>query len=148
MKLRVMSRDKPGGAEVEECMCSLVGDENLSCIISFWGFPGGSDGKESASKQETQLWSLGQEDPLEKEMASHYNIFAWKSHRQQSLEGYSLRDPIVLGQRKTWVRLKLVWFLFVWSPKFCLLIIHPVDKISECCERPILLYLKKKIARD
>ena len=42
MILRVVSRDKPGGAEVEECMCSLVGDENLSCIISFWGFPGGS----------------------------------------------------------------------------------------------------------
>ena len=41
------------------------------------------------------------------------------------------------------MRLKLVWFLFVWSPKFCLLL-HPVDKISECCERPILLYLKKK----
>ena len=45
--------------------------------------------------------------------------------------------------------IKVVWFLFVWSPKFCLLILHPVDKISECCERPILLYLKKKkIARD
>ena len=43
------------------------------------------------------------------------------------------------------MRLKLVWFLFVWSPKFCLLIIHPVDKISECCKRPILLYLKKKL---
>ena len=45
-----MSRDEPDGAEVEKCMCSLVGDENLSCIISFWGFPGGSDGKESACK--------------------------------------------------------------------------------------------------
>ena len=42
------------------------------------------------------------------------------------------------------MRLKLVWFLFVWSPKFCLLL-HPVDKISESCERPILLYLKKKL---
>ena len=27
--------------------------------------------------QETQVWSLGQEDPLEKEMATHYSILAW-----------------------------------------------------------------------
>ena len=34
------------------------------------GFPGGSDGKESAL-QETRIQSLGQEDPLEKGMATH-----------------------------------------------------------------------------
>ena len=28
--------------------------------------------------QETQVQSLGQEDPLEKGMATHYNILAWK----------------------------------------------------------------------
>ena len=28
--------------------------------------------------QETQVWSLGQEDPLEKEMATHYSIIAWR----------------------------------------------------------------------
>ena len=28
--------------------------------------------------QETQVQSLGQEDPLEKEMATHYSILAWK----------------------------------------------------------------------
>ena len=28
--------------------------------------------------QETPVWSLGQEDPLEKEMAIHSNILAWK----------------------------------------------------------------------
>ena len=28
--------------------------------------------------QETQIWSLGWEDPLEKEMATHFNILAWK----------------------------------------------------------------------
>ena len=27
---------------------------------------------------ETQVWSLGQKDPLEKEMAAHYSILAWK----------------------------------------------------------------------
>ena len=28
--------------------------------------------------QETQVWSLGGEDPLEKEMATHSNILAWE----------------------------------------------------------------------
>ena len=28
--------------------------------------------------QETRLQSLGQEDPLEKEMATHYSILAWR----------------------------------------------------------------------
>ena len=32
---------------------------------------------------------LGQEDPLEKEMATHSSILAWKIHGQRSLVGYS-----------------------------------------------------------
>ena len=28
--------------------------------------------------QEIQAWTLGQEDPLEKEMAAHFSILAWK----------------------------------------------------------------------
>ena len=41
--------------------------------------------------QESQVQSLGQEDPLEKEMATHSSILAWenKSHGQSSPAGYS-----------------------------------------------------------
>ena len=39
-----------------------------------WGFPGDSDGKELPAMQETWLQSLGQEDPLEKSMATHSSI--------------------------------------------------------------------------
>ena len=28
--------------------------------------------------QEMQVWPLGQEDPLEKEMATHSSIFSWE----------------------------------------------------------------------
>ena len=35
--------------------------------------------------------SVGQEDPLEEEMAPHSSILAWKSHGQRSLAGYSPR---------------------------------------------------------
>ena len=42
-------------------------------------------------RQETRIQSLGWEDPLEKEMATHTGILAWekKSHGQRSLAGYS-----------------------------------------------------------
>ena len=39
--------------------------------------------------QETQVRSLGWEDPLEKRMATHSSIHAGKSHGQRSLAGYS-----------------------------------------------------------
>ena len=39
--------------------------------------------------QETQVQSVGQEDPLEKEVATHSSILAWEPHGQRSLAGYS-----------------------------------------------------------
>ena len=42
------------------------------------GFPGGSDGKESACNAGDQVRSLGQEDPLEKGMATQSSILAWR----------------------------------------------------------------------
>ena len=48
------------------------------CCLSHL-FPGGSDAKESTcSTQETQVWSLSWEDPLEKEMATHSSIPVWR----------------------------------------------------------------------
>ena len=42
------------------------------------GFPGASDSKEFAAMQETQVHSLGWEDPLEKGKATHSGILAWR----------------------------------------------------------------------
>ena len=39
--------------------------------------------------QEIWVWSLGGEDPLEKEMATHSSILAGKLHGRTSLVGYS-----------------------------------------------------------
>ena len=46
-----------------------------------WGFPAGAVVNYCLPRQEThtmQVRSLGQEDPLEEEMAIHSNILAWK----------------------------------------------------------------------
>ena len=46
------------------------------------GFPYGSVGKSPPVMEDTQemgVRSLGQEDPLEEEMATHFSILAWES---------------------------------------------------------------------
>ena len=46
-----------------------------------WGFTSGSAVQNLPAMQETQemqVWSLGREDPLEMDMATHSSIFAWK----------------------------------------------------------------------
>ena len=35
--------------------------------------------KNMSAKQETQVQFLGQVDPLEKEMATHFSVLAWKN---------------------------------------------------------------------
>ena len=42
------------------------------------GYPGDSGGKESPEMQESWVQSLCQEDPLEKGMATHFSILAWR----------------------------------------------------------------------
>ena len=42
------------------------------------GFPGGSVVENLPTMQETQVQSLGSEDPLEKEMATHSSILPWR----------------------------------------------------------------------
>ena len=42
-------------------------------------FPGGSVVKNLPAMQETQVQSLGREDPLEKKMATSASILAWEN---------------------------------------------------------------------
>ena len=50
----------------------------MSTVLPILYFPGGSDGKESASNAADPVQSLDQEDPLEKGMATHSSILAWR----------------------------------------------------------------------
>ena len=58
-----------------------VTHQQQSSYAIFKGFPGGPSGKESTAIQETRemrVRSLGQEDPLEKETATHSSLPAWE----------------------------------------------------------------------
>ena len=57
---------------------SLLQGLNPSLLL---GFHGSSDSKESACNAETWVQPLGWEDPLEKEMATHSSILAWRIPR-------------------------------------------------------------------
>ena len=61
--------------------------QNIIKIIINLGFPGGSVVKNLIAIQETQVQSLGWEDPLEKEMATPSTLLAWENPWTEELGG-------------------------------------------------------------
>ena len=57
---------------------SLKWDLSRHVIGLWYSFPDGSEVKSLPAIQETRVQSLGQEDPLEEEMAPHFSILAWR----------------------------------------------------------------------
>ena len=51
------------------------------------GFPSGSAVKNLLAMQETQVLSLGHEDPLKEEMATHYSVLVWKNPQTEGCDG-------------------------------------------------------------
>ena len=71
--------------------------------------------KHLSAMLETRVWSLGQEDPLEKEMATHSSTLAWKiPWTEESVRLQSIRSQRV---RHDWVTTLLyhTWLLFCWA---------------------------------
>ena len=64
------------------CMCSYRGNCMLQLTVSLsmvlFSLAFRIQVKNLPVMQETQVWSLGQEDPLEKGMANHSSILAWR----------------------------------------------------------------------
>ena len=68
-------------------VASFSDDGTFTNILTFWvvfissnkwGFPGGSDSKESACNAGDLGLIPSQEDPLEKGMVTHFSILAWR----------------------------------------------------------------------
>ena len=75
-----------------------LSNDRLTNTMVILGFPGGSDSEESESPAMRETWvrSLGLEDPLEKKMATHSSIHAWKipwseEHGLQSMGSQRVR---------------------------------------------------------
>ena len=107
----------------------------LPCFILHFlyspDFPGGSDIKGLPTMWETQVQSLGREDPLEKEMAAYSSTLAWKIP-QRSLVGYSPWDHKELDTTE-WLHF-LSWCSAqgLKSSLKCCIFLQPVqDKVSS-----------------
>ena len=59
--------------------------------------------------QETEVQSLGQEDPLEEEMATHSSIFAWEIPWTE--EPGRLQS---MGSQKSWIQLNSTTLLMTY----------------------------------
>ena len=83
MKGKGYSRKKTG----VQLYCPYSHSPNVlrACESYQEGFPGGSLVKNLPPQQETWVQSLGREDPLEEEMATHPVFLPGKSHGQRSL---------------------------------------------------------------
>ena len=82
--------------------------------------------------QETWVWSLGQEDSLEKEMATHSNILAWKISWTKSLIGPLLS---MRSQRADTTE-QLHWYWHISSTWASWWLKWYKERIRLQCERP------------
>ena len=118
----------PAVYEVSDCFTpspSLVivclFDSNCGCG---WGFPGGAEVKVSACNVGDLVRSLGREDPLEKEMATHSSILAWRIPWMEELGRLQStgRKESVITERLhftsclwVWIGISLwFWFAVPW----------------------------------
>ena len=62
--------------------------------------------------QETQILSLGLEDPLEKEMATHSDTLAWEIPWMEKPVGYSPWEATIYEVAKSRTRLRGFTFTF------------------------------------
>ena len=69
--------------------CWIFPAQELNPGLLHWASLVAQSVKNLPAVQETQVWSLGWEDPLEKEMATHSSIPAWEFHGRRRLVGYS-----------------------------------------------------------
>ena len=72
-----------------KCKQFETGNSILLFFLYFWVSLVAHMVRNSLAMQETQIWSLGWEDPLEKGMATHSSILAWRIPWIEELVGYS-----------------------------------------------------------
>ena len=58
-----------------------------------YSYPGDSAIKKLSTMQEMWVLSLGGEDPLEKEMATHSSVLAWRSTVHGAAKSQTQSDP-------------------------------------------------------
>ena len=88
-----------------QCLSLILYFVNIKMFINSYPIPGGSVVKNLPANAGDWVQSLGQEDPLEEEMATHSSILAWKTPwteepgRLQSMGLQRVRYDLVTNQQ-------------------------------------------------
>ena len=79
LALSILGMEEP--SRLQSMVSQRVRHDSATSLSLFKDFPGGVNGEESACqcKRHRRHRSLGQEDPLEEGMATHFSIVAWRS---------------------------------------------------------------------
>ena len=123
---------------------SLLG---LKPYLYFWLYIWGSVVKNSPAMQDTQVWSLAWKDALEKEIATHSSILAWKSPMDRGVW-----QAIVLDITTSWTQFSnwtttnctftsssiSISLLFKFYVKLKILNFLVASKFSPICEWKLL----------
>ena len=79
MKSALFTRTRTTCKDGQLLQCCHSEDIMFNSLSVLPGFPGGSAVKITPAMQETWVQSLGQEDPLEKKMATLSSMLAWET---------------------------------------------------------------------
>ena len=93
----------------------LASDSRFSTMEDWKGFPHNELVKNPPAMRETWVWSLGWEDPLEKEMANHSSILLENSMDRGAWQA------VVHGVAKSWTRLG-DWTELNWDECNCVVV--------------------------
>ena len=107
--------------------------------------------KNLPAMQKTWVQSLGWEDPLEKGMATHSSILAWKIHGQRSLVGYSpwgYREFGLTGQLSLFQLCTSELYLPFLIPKMKVMITSPQKSCYEDQKKMVCETLEQGLDRQ
>ena len=110
---RKNGRGRSGYKTLEQASGKVSAYNHWFLIIQ-WGFPGGSDGKGWVFNAGDSVRSLGQKDPLEKEMTTHSGIPAWRIPRTEEPGGLQSMGLQRVGH--DWVTNTFTFIMGFWCP--------------------------------
>ena len=85
--------------------------------------------------QETQVWSLGKEDPLEEEMETHASILAWRTPGTEEPGGLQstgwqrVKHDCMTGHTCSTYDNKLCTFIITSAPYECFVLFSKDNKV-------------------
>ena len=103
--------------------------QGICIYLNNLDFPGGPVVKNIPAMWETWVWSLGREDPLEEEMATHSSIFGWRIPMDRGAWWATVYGVCKESDMTEW--LNNIQFVYVYNVYICTTYIY-IEIICIC----------------